>query len=159
MIKERLSALKDAAAAWGARIIKAVKHFLFGGSLAGVDLSEKERRAWGMCGNHRTATFWLTTLWFSLALGICSAMNGFAPFDMVLQSLGYTDLHPIVDQAVWRYALVAIAGCAAYNTFIARKHSIDGYRRTSYCWSIVSAAAFMTLTKAVYYLIERAGAL
>lgn len=138
-------------AKWALRWGKA-RQLMFGDDCARRDLQDIECRSWGQRGNGSSSTFWLTTLFCTAAIALCSALNGFAPFDTLLYLLDPSFLS-FEKAAAWPYIVSAIVGCGAYNSLIARKHALYGYRRRDYGWSVLCGVAFMTLTKIAFALL------
>ncbi|MCI8425199.1 MAG: hypothetical protein HFJ72_06005 [Adlercreutzia sp.] len=118
--------------------------------LAREDAARLERRPWGLRGAGQASTFWLTTLWTSLALGTCAMMNEFAPLDGLF-GLSSGDRGSGV---MWQYPLAAVAGSAAYNVFAARRHYFKGYTAASYGWSVVVGIFFMTITRVAFLVLQ-----
>lgn len=124
-----------------------LKQFLNGARVPIEQVKELERRPWGLRGYGSAAVFWLVTLGMAAALGLCSAMNGFAPLDLLFATLrGEEYAHSVINLG-WRYGVAAVLGCAAYNLFVAKRHCFSGYERKSYCWSVATAVLFMSVAQ------------
>lgn len=135
------------------RAVREVKLIVTPTSFSRDAAAECERRCWGQRGHGQTALFWSTTIWISAALGACSAMNGFSPLDLLLESLG----HPVscfegVD-ALFPCVLTAVLGCVAFNAFVAQRHVFNGYAKAMYLGSIGSGALFITLSHAAFLFL------
>lgn len=128
-----------------------LKQFLNGARVPIEQVKELERRPWGLRGYGSAPVFWLVTLGMAAALGLCSAMNGFAPLDLLFAALrgeGYA--HSVINLG-WRYGVAAVLGCVAYNLFVARRHCFSGYERKSYCWSVATAVLFMSVAQLLMF--------
>lgn len=107
-----------------------------------------ERRVWGQRGHGQGAMFWTVTIWTSAAMGACSALNGFSPFDLVLRALGHPGFYLEGTGALVRYVVTAVIGSAAFNVFVAQRHELDGYAKGMYLGSVVSGVMCITLSQA-----------
>lgn len=134
-----------------------LKQFLNGARVPAEQVKEFERRPWGLRGYGNAVVFWLVTLGMAAALGLCSAMNGFAPLDLLVVALRGADYAHSAINMGWRYGVAAVLGCAAYNLFVAQRHCFSGYGRKSYCWSVATAVLFMSLAQFLMIFSLRGG--
>lgn len=134
-----------------------LKQFLNGARVPADQVKECEQRPWGLRGYGNATVFWPVTLGMAAALGLCSAMNGFAPLDLLVMALRGADYAHSAINMGWRYGVAAVLGCAVYNLFAARRHCFSGYGRKSYCWSVATAVLFMSLAQFLMIFSLRGG--
>lgn len=135
-----------------------VKRSLAGACVPADRVKALERRPWGLRGYGSPTMFWAVTLGMAVALGICSAMNGFAPLNLLVAAFRSADYSYFAINMDWRYSVAAVLGCLAFNLFLARKHHFLGYERKSYGWSVVTAVLFMSVAQFLGALALRGGA-
>lgn len=135
------------------------RQFLDGARVSADQVKALERRPWGLRGCGSPAMFWAATLGLAAALGVCSAMNGFAPLNLLIVALRSADYPYFAINMGWRYTAAAALGCVTYNLFFARKHHFTGYERKSYSWSVAMAVLFMGIVQFLGAVALQGGAL
>lgn len=135
-----------------------VKQFLSGARLSSDQVKAFERRPWGLRGYGSFSMFWAMTLGMAASLGVCSAMNGFAPLNLLIAVFRSADYPYFAINMGWRYGAAAVLGCMAYNLFLTRKHHFTGYERKSYGWSVATAVLFMSVAQFLETMALQGGA-
>lgn len=120
---------------------------------------ELERVGQEAKGFGQPAVFWKTTLATALALGICSATNGFSPLDVAAVSLGFPSVPEEYAGAAWQYLPAAVVGCVVFNALLVKRHAFKGFTLESYAGSLVAVSLLMALTRALFVAVGRTGLL
>ena len=138
---------------WFSLMKDKLKQLMFGARVPAERVRKLEQRPWGLRGYGSAGVFWATTMWMSAAIGACSAMNGFAPFDMMVAVLLGTPPYQFGIEPSWLYIVIVVAGSALYNLFVAQRHPLLGYERRQYCFSLIAGTVLMTLVGIVRYAL------
>lgn len=138
---------------WFSLMKDKLKQLMFGARVPAERVRKSEQRPWGLRGYGSAEVFWATTMWMSVAIGACSAVNGFAPFDMMVAVLLGTPPRQFGIEPSWLCIVIVVAGSALYNLFVAQRHPLLGYERHQYCFSLIAGTLLMTLVGIVRYVL------
>lgn len=138
---------------WFSLMKDKLKQLMFGARVPAERVRKSEQRPWGLRGYGSAEVFWATTMWMSVAIGACSAVNGFAPFDMMVAVLLGTPPRQFGIEPSWLCIVIVVAGSALYNLFVAQRHPLLGYERHQYCFSLIAGTVLMTLVGIVRYVL------